>query len=72
MMKDMRLITWEPGMAIGLITLLISAGASMSWVAASWRPSRPATIEAISGALLIAGLALLGLSMPLAQHLTSG
>ena len=58
-------------MAVGLIILLIGAGVGTSWAAASglWRASG---LEVLSGALLIVGLALLGLSMPIAQHLTAG
>jgi len=58
-------------MAFGLVILLIGTGAGVSWAAFS-RSARPATLEAIGGVLLIAGLALLGLGMPLAVHLTSG
>jgi len=58
-------------MALGLIVLLIGTGIGSSWGAVKWAARAP-TLETVGGALLIAGLALLGLSMPLAHHLTSG
>jgi hypothetical protein len=63
-------------MAIGIVVLLIGAGTGISWAANSRAgnvpAASPAGLEAISGVLLIAGLALLGLSMPLVQRMTAG
>ncbi len=58
-------------MALGLIVSLIGAGTGAAWVAQAWS-QRQAALEAIGGALLVAGLALLGMALPLAQHFTAG
>ncbi len=55
-------------MYIGLVGTLVCGGAALSWAAAS-RPAIAARLEKLSGALLIAGLSLAGLTLPMVQHL---
>jgi hypothetical protein len=58
-------------MYIGLVVTLVCAGAALSWAAAS-RPAVAARLENASGALLIAGLSLIGLALPIVQHIGPG
>jgi hypothetical protein len=58
-------------MYIGMVVTLVSGGATLSWAATS-RPTIAARLETASGALLIAGLSLIGLALPMVQHLGPG
>ena len=58
-------------MYIGLVVTLVCAGTALSWAATS-SPAVAARLENASGALLIAGLSLIGLALPIVQHLGPG
>jgi len=58
-------------MYIVLIVTLVCAGGGLAWAATS-RPAIAARLENASGALLIAGLSLLGLALPIVQHVGHG
>jgi len=58
-------------MYIGLIAIFLGSGMALSWAATS-RPAVAAQLEGISGALLIAGLAMLGLGLPIARYISPG
>ena len=58
-------------MYIGLIVTLVCGGALLSQAALS-RPAFAARLESASGALIIAGLSLLGLALPVAERLAHG
>lgn len=54
-----------------LIAALLGSGMALSWRAMS-RPAVAAQLENASGALLIAGLALVGLGLPVAHYISPG
>ncbi len=58
-------------MYVGVIAVLLGSGMALSWAAIS-RPSIAAQLESISGLLLIAGLALLGLGLPIMRCINPG
>jgi len=58
-------------MYIVLIVTLVCGGAALSWAATS-RPAIAARLENASGALLIAGLSLIGLALPIVLHIGPG
>ncbi len=58
-------------MYVAAVVTLVCGGAGLSWAAAS-RPAMAARLECAGGALLIAGLAVLGLALPAAHHLSPG
>jgi hypothetical protein len=55
----------------GIVITLISAGAAASW-ASMLRPEKASVLEHVSGALLIAGLSLIGIGLPLVHRFTAG
>ncbi len=55
-------------MYIGLVVTLVCSGALLPWAAVS-RPAAAARLEGAGGALFIAGLSLIGLALPVVQHL---
>jgi hypothetical protein len=55
---------------IGFIIALLAAGVVISWSAVS-RPAHTVALEHVSGALLIAGLSLLGFALPIVHRFTS-
>ncbi len=63
----------EKGLLMYIIAIvtLVCSGAAVSWAATS-RPAVAAQLEKASGALLIAGLSLIGFALPVAQHLGHG
>ena len=58
-------------MYVVLVAMLLVSGVTLSWNAMS-RPAVAAQLERASGALLVAGLALLGFGLPVVQHLSPG
>ena len=58
-------------MYIGLVVTLVCGGAALSWAATSM-PAIAARLENSSGALLIAGLSLIGFALPIMQHIGHG
>ena len=58
-------------MFIGFIATLLGSGLALSWAATS-RPPIAAQLENLSGLLLIAGLALLGLGLPVVRYISPG
>jgi hypothetical protein len=58
-------------MYISLVVTLVCAGVALSWAATS-NPAVAARLENAGGALLIAGLSLIGLALPIVQHLGPG
>jgi len=58
-------------MYIVLIVTLVCGAAALAWAASS-RPTVAARLEGASGALLIAGLSLLGFALPIVQHISHG
>ncbi len=58
-------------MYIGMVVTLVCGGVALSWAAMS-RPAIAARLENASGALLIAGLSLIGLALPVVQHIGAG
>ena len=58
-------------MYIGFIATLLGGGMVLSWAATS-RPSVADQLENVSGLLLIAGLALLGLGLPVVRYINPG
>ena len=58
-------------MYIGSVVTLVCGGAALSW-AAEVKPKVAEWFEKASGALIIAGLSLIGLALPVAQHLGHG
>ncbi len=55
-------------MYVDLVVTLLCGGAALSWATTS-KPAIAARLEKLSGALLIAGLSLVGLALPMVQHL---
>ena len=58
-------------MYVVLIAMLLGSGVALSWTAVS-NPAVSAQLESASGALLIAGLALLGFGLPVVHCINPG
>jgi hypothetical protein len=56
---------------IGIVITLVSAGVAASW-ASVLKPELASVLEHVSGALLIAGLSLIGIGLPLAHRFATG